>query len=130
MALVKFSNGPLGGEEREIADPNMLPAECPGYSAVEQVMDPEKGQVVKAEWNGDESAEASYKNSPQEAERLGNETGVRDEKAQDRLQGERRGEKTGAERREGDQARTAQQSGSKESKTDGKHRSDQARKNS
>lgn len=84
MALIKLSGGPLDGQERDIQNPDMLATEYPGYSAVEQVMDPERGQLLKADWSGDEAAEAVYGDSEQERERYGNETGIRDRDAQDR----------------------------------------------
>ena len=85
MALIKLSGGPLDGQERDIQDPNMMATEYPGYAAVEQVLDPEVGQLTRVEWVGDETAEASYDGmSDAERERYGNETGIRDPKAQDK----------------------------------------------
>lgn len=84
MALIKLSGGPLDGQERDVQDPNALAAEYPGYAAVEQVMDPEVGQLVRAEWVGDEAAEANYPGSDQDREQYGNRTGIRDADAQDR----------------------------------------------
>lgn len=114
MALIKLSGGPLDGQERDIDNPDTLATEYPGYAAVEQVMDPEVGQLLRAEWSGDEAAEASYPESEAERERYGNETGVRDRDAQDRARtastdedpnaGEpvdrTRGKTTGAQKRE------------------------------
>lgn len=84
MALIKLSGGPLDGQERDIDNPDTLATEFPGYAAVEQVMDPERGQLLRAEWSGDEAAEASYGDSDAERERYGNQTGIRDADAQDR----------------------------------------------
>ena len=89
MALIKLSGGPLDGQERDIQDPNMLATEYPGYAALEQVMDPEIGQLTRAEWVGDEATEANYGDSEQERERYGNETGIRDRDAQDRVRANR-----------------------------------------
>lgn len=104
MALMKISGGPLDGQERDIENPDALAAEYPGYSAVEQVMDPERGQLLKAEWHGDEAAEASYSDSPQERERYGNQTGVRASSDEDPNAGEpvdrTKGETTGAQKRD------------------------------
>jgi hypothetical protein len=84
MALVTFTDGPLDGQEKELADPTMFASEHPGYSLQEQTLDSERGQIMKATWGGDQAAEAHYPGSPQEAERAGNETGVRDKEAQQR----------------------------------------------
>lgn len=96
MARIKLSGGPLDGQERELDNTGALPAEYPGYAAVEQVMDPGRGQLLRAEWHGGEADEASYPGSAQERERYGNQTGVRDADAQDRA----RGKTTGAYKRE------------------------------
>lgn len=87
MVLVKLSGGPLGGEEKTINDPDAMGTELPGYSPVEQVMDPERGQILRAEWGGDPAAESYYPNSEQAREREGNETGVRSD---DKLTGAQR----------------------------------------
>lgn len=115
MALIKLSGGPLAGQEREIEDPDKMGTEYPGYSAVEQVMDPERGQLLKCEWHGDNASEAYYGESEQERERYGNETGIRDPKAQDKARADARtdedpnkgepvdrtqGETTGAQKRD------------------------------
>lgn len=91
MALIKLSGGPLDGQEREIDNPDMMATEYPGYAAVEQVMDPDKGQLLKTEWHGGDAEEAYYdrertdgKVSDRERERYGNETGVREPGAQDK----------------------------------------------
>lgn len=89
MALIKLSGGPLDGQERDIDNPDALATEYPGYAALEQVMDPEVGQLLRAEWVGDEAAEANYPGSDQERERYGNETGIRDRDAQDRTRSAR-----------------------------------------
>jgi hypothetical protein len=96
MALIKLSGGPLDGQERDVQDPNALAAEYPGYAAVEQVMDPEVGQLVRAEWVGDEATEANYPGSDQERERYGNQTGIRDADAQDRARSSSRSARTDA----------------------------------
>ena len=96
MARIKLSGGPLDGQERELDSTGALPAEYPGYAAVEQVMDPGRGQLLRAEWHGGEADEASYPDSAQERERYGSQTGVRDADAQDRA----RGKTTGAHKRE------------------------------
>lgn len=64
MVLIKFTDGPMAGEEREIQNADVLVSEYPGYSPTEQSMDPEHGQCVKAVWSGDEAAEAAYDHRP------------------------------------------------------------------
>lgn len=122
--LVKLSGGPLDGQEKDINDANAMAAEYPGYSAVEQVMDPERGQILKAEWNGDEGAEAAY-GDERDRERYGNETGVRDRDAQDRA---RRGEQDPNEgeavnRKGGNETTSAQKRENKGETGDAKTRS-------
>lgn len=103
MALIKFAGGPLDGQEKETQDPGNLAAEYPGYAAVEQVSDPDRGQLLKTEWRGNQVAEANYPGSPQEAERRGNETGVRTQEDPNRGETVNRtggNETTGAQKRD------------------------------
>lgn len=68
MALVKFADGPLKGEEKEVTDPDTMGVEFPGYSPVEQVSDPQKGQLLKAQWSGEAAALSYYPNPDQDDE--------------------------------------------------------------
>lgn len=136
--LIKFSEGPLAGQEKDVADADRMSAEYPGYSPIEQVMDPERGQILTAAWTGDETTEAHYANerySDAERERYGNETGVRDPDAQDRMRGTSRtsttsdaepgdrasGETTGAQKRDAkNEASGARRRGSESRETGGR----------
>lgn len=120
MALIKLSGGPLDGQERDIENPDTMATDYPGYSAVEQVMDPKQGQILKAEWNGDEAAEAVYGDSPQERERYGNETGIRDRDAQDKARDPNKGEPVN--RTGGNETTGAQKRDAKDDKDDAKRR--------
>lgn len=64
MVLVKFTNGPMGGEEREVQSADTLVSEYPGYAPTEQVMDPEHGQCLTVRWTGEAATEAAYDNKP------------------------------------------------------------------
>jgi hypothetical protein len=130
MMLIKLAGGPLDGQERELDDPNMMAADYPGYSPVEQVLDPERGQLMRAEWTGVDADEAYYDRSEAERERFGNETGIRDRDAQDRARTDRRestrsepgdrsqGETTGAQKRDAkDDAADAKRRGAESRET-------------
>jgi hypothetical protein len=93
MRKIILSGGPLDGQERELEETGAaLEAEFPGYSPVEDKLDPEQGHVMNLEWVGSDADEAAYpetrEQSAQERERYGNQTGVRDQQAQDALRAE------------------------------------------
>jgi hypothetical protein len=64
MVLVKFTDGPMGGEEREVQNADVLNVEYPGYAPTEQVTDPEYGQCLTVQWTGEAANEAAYDNRP------------------------------------------------------------------
>ena len=64
MVLIKFTDGPMSGEEREVQNADVLNVEYPGYSPTEQVMDPEYGQCLTVQWTGEAANEAAYDNKP------------------------------------------------------------------
>lgn len=87
MVLIKFEDGPLAGQERQVQSPDTLAAEYPGYSPQEQVLDPERGQCLTVQWTNEAANEAAYGDSEQERERYGNQTGLRGREAADRARG-------------------------------------------
>lgn len=112
MALIKFSGGPLDGQERDIQDPNTIASQFPGYATVEQRLEPEQGTVTLADWSGDDTMAAGYPDrdtnqQSRSAEGRGAETreGARaetqtDQKPQDQNAEARSGETTGAQKRD------------------------------
>ena len=64
MVLVKFTDGPMGGEERQVQNADTLNVEYPGYAPTEQVMDPERGQCLTVQWTGEAANEAAYDSMP------------------------------------------------------------------
>lgn len=100
MVLIKFNDGPLAGQEREMQSADTMAAEYPGYSPQEQVLDPERGQCLTVQWTGEAANEAAYGDSEQERERYGNQTGLRGREAVDRARGHHQmTSQTGAEQR-------------------------------
>lgn len=132
MALIKLSGGPLDGQEREMQNPDLLATEYPGYAAVEQVLDPRLGQLLRTEWHGGDAEEAHYDSSEADRERYGNETGIRDHDAQDeaRKGGSQDRDPNQGEpvnRKGGNETTGAQKRDAKNDVANAKHRGDEGR---
>jgi hypothetical protein len=57
---VRLEGGPKNGYEGRIDDENHLAVLFPGYTPVKAENDPDRGLVMLAQWNGDETQAASY----------------------------------------------------------------------